>query len=66
MSGYSVQELGWLGGHGAYVWGALALCIVAVLIEWKTLRQARKQALRRVQRLHQTKQGSQSNDGKTN
>ena len=58
MSGYSLQELWALNGHGLYVWGSLALCGLAVLIEWQTLRQARKRALKRVRRLHR-------NQGKT-
>jgi len=56
MSGAGLQELWWLNGHGVYVWGSLALCGIAVLIEWQVLRQARKRALQRVRRLHR-KQG---------
>lgn len=55
MNGYSLQELWSLNGHGIYVWGSLALCALAVLIESLGLRQARKRAQQRVRRLHRTK-----------
>lgn len=66
MSDYSLQQWVSLGGHGFYVWGALALCLAAALGEWLALRQARKRALRRVRRLHRDKHGNRNNDGKTN
>ena len=58
MSGYSLQQLWSLNGHGIYVWGSLALCALAVLIEWQSLRQGRKHALQRVRRLHRNKGNS--------
>ncbi|NLC35260.1 MAG: heme exporter protein CcmD [Alcaligenaceae bacterium] len=55
MSGYSLQQLWSLNGHGIYVWGSLALCGLAVVIEWQALRQARKRALQRIRRLQRNK-----------
>ncbi|MFT0849763.1 heme exporter protein CcmD [Achromobacter sp. F4_2707] len=60
MSGYSLQQLWSLNGHGLYVWGSLALCALAVLIEWQALRQARKNALRRISRLQRNKGKTQA------
>lgn len=57
MSGTPFHELISLAGHGLYVWGSLALCIAAVLIEWTTLRRSRSAALRRVRRLHASNTG---------
>lgn len=56
MNGYSLQQLWLLNGHGIYVWGSLALCALAALIEWQSLRQARRRALQRVQRLQRNKE----------
>ncbi|MFA5665222.1 heme exporter protein CcmD [Castellaniella sp.] len=56
MSGYSLQQLWSLNGHGIYVWGSLALCALAVLVEWQSLRQARRHALQRVRRLQRNKE----------
>lgn len=55
MSGYNLHQIWSLNGHGIYVWGSLALCGLAVLIEWLSLRQMRKRALQRVRRLHRNK-----------
>jgi heme exporter protein CcmD len=66
MSGQTLQQWAWLGGHGVFVWGALVLCLGAVLIEWIALRHARQRALRRIMRLHRGKQESWKNDRKTN
>lgn len=55
MNANTLHDLWTLGGHGVYVWGSLALCAIAVLIEWQSLRQARKRALQRVQRLQRNK-----------
>lgn len=60
MSGYSLQQLWSLSGHGIYVWGSLALCALVVLIEWLSLRQSRKRALQRVRRLQRNKGNTKS------
>ena len=55
MNVNTLHDVWTLGGHVPYVWGSLALCAVAVLTEWQSLRQARKRALLRVRRMQRNK-----------
>nr|WP_291750647.1 heme exporter protein CcmD [Limnobacter sp. UBA3528] len=39
-----------MGGYGQYVWGSVAVTLVALCTEWLLLRQRRKAALSQVKR----------------
>ena len=53
MAWHSFSDFLVMGGHGVYVWGALALVILALMVESVGLRRSRQRLLRQlVRRYH--------------
>ena len=50
MNWTSPAEFFAMGGYGQYVWGSVAVTMVALCAEWLLLRQRRKVALSQVKR----------------
>ncbi len=50
MNWTSPAEFFAMGGYGHYVWGSVAVTLVALCTEWFLLRQRRKVALSQVKR----------------
>ncbi len=50
MNWTSPAEFFAMGGYGQYVWGSVAVTLVALCTEWLLLRQRRKAALSQVKR----------------
>jgi len=49
----SIAEFFAMGGYGRYIWSAVALMLVMIIIEISIIRRQYKNALRRIKRIQQ-------------